>query len=228
MPIWIHTWSWLPRWKIHDQDTSTSNTQPQPSNMGDICIPIQGLRHLQSCTTHPHNRKIWRTPKTLLSNQTLLQQKYSQAHHQQGGDIHGIQSGCQTRRQHVPGTIFVLRYGFGQNTRRWVDSHGTKQSPICTQGQLTRINRKLVSHLPGNLSSQIMFYLFFMLYVDDGAFVFESRTDIEKVITLPSEHFSRIRFEMHISTGKNNQILNAYFPRPQVYLIHGHYRSLLS
>ena len=37
-----------------------------------------------------------------------------------------------------------------------------------------------------------------MLYIDDGAFVFESRTDIEKGITLLSDHFDRFGLEMHI------------------------------
>ena len=46
MPIWIHTWSWMPRWHIHNQDTSTYKTQPQPSNMGGIHRPSQGLKHL--------------------------------------------------------------------------------------------------------------------------------------------------------------------------------------
>ena len=37
-------WSWMPRWHINDQDTSTSKkTQPQPSNMGGILRPRQGL-----------------------------------------------------------------------------------------------------------------------------------------------------------------------------------------
>ena len=50
---------------------------------------------------------------------------------------------------------------------------------------------QLVIHLPSTLSSGILFDLFLMLYVDDGAFFFESRTDIEKGITVLSNHFSR-------------------------------------
>ena len=42
-----------------------------------------------------------------------------------------------------------------------------------------------------------------MLYVDDGTFVFESRTDTEKGITLLSDHFARFGLEMHIGTEKN-------------------------
>ena len=42
-----------------------------------------------------------------------------------------------------------------------------------------------------------------MLYVDDGSFVFESRTDIKRGITLLSNHFARFGLEMHIGTEKN-------------------------
>ena len=90
MPIWIHNWICIPRWHINNQDISTSKIQAQPSNMDGICIPSQGLQHLQSRTTHRNTRKIWCSPKTTLSNQMHVQQKHSQAHHWQGGDIHLI------------------------------------------------------------------------------------------------------------------------------------------
>ena len=63
-------------------------------------------------------RKYGTPPKTTLSYQTHVRQKYSQAHHQKGEDIHRIQSGHQTRRHHYPGTIYVLNDGLHQNTRR--------------------------------------------------------------------------------------------------------------
>ena len=69
-----------------------------------------------------------------------------------------------------------------------------ENSPIST-GQL-------VIHRPDTFSYGIIFDLFCLLYVDDGAFVFESRTDIEKGITLLSDHFTWFRPEMHIGTEK--------------------------
>ena len=63
IPIWIHTWSQMPRRQIHDPENYTSKTQPQPSNMGGILRPSQGLRPLQSRTSHRHTRKIWRPPQ---------------------------------------------------------------------------------------------------------------------------------------------------------------------
>ena len=82
-------------------------------------------------------------PKTMLSNQNHLQQKHSQAHHWQGIYIHLLQSGCQTMIQHGPGTISVLNDGLCQNTIIQVDGPGTNQIPICTQGQLNKINWKI-------------------------------------------------------------------------------------
>ena len=41
-----------------------------------------------------------------------------------------------------------------------------------------------------------------MIYVDDGEFVFESRTNIKIGITLLSDHFARFGLEIHIGTEK--------------------------
>ena len=61
-----------------------------------------------------------------------------------------------------------------------------------------------------------------MLYLEEGKFVFESRTDIKTGITLLSDRFDWFGLEMHIGTEKKPQLLNAYFSRPQVSLIHEH------
>ena len=68
-----------------------------------------------------------------------------------------------------------------------------------------------------------------MIYVDNGAFVFENRTDIEKGITLTFYHFTQFGLTMHIGTDSKPQRLNAYFPSPRfIYLTHEHYRPLIS
>ena len=66
-----------------------------------------------------------------------------------------------------------------------------------------RSTGKLVIHQPGTFSSGMILDILCMLYVDDGSFVFEYRTDIKKVITLFSDHFARFGLEMHIGTEKN-------------------------
>ena len=163
-------------------------------------------------------------PKTTLSNLTHVRQKYSEAHHWKGGDSHRIQIGCQTRRQHGPGTISILNYGLSQNTRRWVNGPRTKQIPICVQRQPTKINRTTSEPPTRHLLVWNNFYLFFMLYVEDSAFAFEFRTGIAKGVTLLFDYCSRFGLDMHIRTGKNHQRLNAYFSCTQVSLKHKQYR----
>ena len=54
-----------------------------------------------------------------------------------------------------------------------------------------------------------------MIYVDDGAFIFESRTDIKIGITLLSDKLAHFGLGMHIGTGKFSRILNAYSYHPR-------------
>ena len=105
---------------------------------------------------------------------------------------------------------------------------GLIKSQFAHKYNSPRSTGQLVSHRPGTFLSGILFNLFCMLYVDDGSFVFESRTDIEKGITLIFDHFAWFGLEMHIGTEKKHQRLNAYFPRPRISLIHEHCRSLIS
>ena len=67
-------------------------------------------------------------------------------------------------------------------------------SPIST--------KQLVSHQPVTFTSGTLFNIFCMFYVDDSSFVFESSTNIEKWITLLSDHFSWFGLEMYIGTKK--------------------------
>ena len=55
-----------------------------------------------------------------------------------------------------------------------------------------------------------------MLYVDDGAFEFESSTNIEKGITILSDHFAWFSPKMHIGMKEIPQRLNPYFYHLQV------------
>ena len=79
---------------------------------------------------------------------------------------------------------------------------GLSKAQFACKYNSPRSTVQLVSHRPGTFSSEIIFDLFCMLYVDDGAFVFESRTDIGKGITLLSDHFAWFGLEMHIGTLK--------------------------
>ena len=78
-----------------------------------------------------------------------------------------------------------------------------RKSQFVRKDNSPRSTGKLVRHRPGTFSSGILFDLFCMLYVDNGAFIFfESRTGIERWITLLSDHFARFGLQMHIETGE--------------------------
>ena len=130
--------------------------------MGVIIRPIKGLRRLQPCITHCHTSKMWRTPKTMLSHQTYVQQNLSQDHHQKDWDIHWLQSSYHERSHHVPSTIYVPNYGLCRDTRRWVDGPGINQSPVFTQRQLTKINRKISE--PPTCQLHIWYSLWYILH----------------------------------------------------------------
>ena len=66
-----------------------------------------------------------------------------------------------------------------------------------------------------NLLDLQLFELFYMLYVDDGAFVFKSRHQLEIGIPLLLRHFAKFGLEMHI--GKENKPSKTecvFFPTP--------------
>ena len=128
----------------------------------------------------------------------------------------------------APVIFIFLMMAFSKTLEdEWTDL-GLRKAQFVRKDNSPRSTRQLVSHRPGTFSSWVIFDLLCMIYLYDGIFVFESSNDIEKRINLLSNHFARLRLEMHIRTQKKPQRLNAYFPRPQVSLIHEQYRSHLS
>jgi len=76
-------------------------------------------------------------------------------------------------------------------------------------GQLT--NQKRTKFSEGSLLS-----LFCIMYVDDGAFTFESREHMEIGINLIFSHFTRFCLEMHIIRGTKVSKTECVFFPPQV------------
>ena len=74
---------------------------------------------------------------------------------------------------------------------------------------------QLISHPPRSFNRGALFELFCMLFVNDGAFVFESRYQLETGIPLHLRHFAKFGLEMHI--GKENKTSSTecvLFPTP--------------
>eukprot|EP00978_Attheya_sp_CCMP212_P016715 scaffold44003_cov57-Attheya_sp.AAC.1 len=67
--------------------------------------------------------------------------------------------------------------------------------------------------LPGILSKGAEFDLFYFLYVDDGAMLFDTREDLAKGTQLLFSHFARFGLEMHIGIGdKKSKTECVHFP----------------
>ena len=79
---------------------------------------------------------------------------------------------------------------------------GLSKAQFARMDNSPRLTGQLVSHRPGTFLSGMLFLLFCILYVDNGTFFFESRTDTEKGTTLLTDHFSCFGFEMHIGTDE--------------------------
>jgi hypothetical protein len=77
---------------------------------------------------------------------------------------------------------------------------------------------QVCSHTPAMYKSRSLtsFKIFQCLYVDDGAFPFDTREDMIKGMSLIYHHFARFGLEMHIGrNGKESKTECVFFPPPQ-------------
>ena len=75
--------------------------------------------------------------------------------------------------------------------------------------------QQLVIHQPGTFTSDTLFDILCVIYVDDVEFLFESRNNIERVTTLLSDHFTWFDIEIYIFKGKNpSKTEFVFFPHP--------------
>ena len=80
---------------------------------------------------------------------------------------------------------------------------------------------QVCSHMPGMYKSRSLtsYKIYQCLYVDDGAFPFNSREDMIKGLNLIYHHFARFGLEMHIGhDGKESKTECVFFPPPQFIL----------
>ena len=78
-----------------------------------------------------------------------------------------------------------------------------------------------MKNAPQQKDSPPLFELFCMLYVDNGAFAFETRREMEIGANLIHKHFARFGLEMHVGTkSKKSKTECVFFPAP------GHFKLL--
>ena len=77
---------------------------------------------------------------------------------------------------------------------------------------------KLIGHKVKTFSQGNLLTLFCVLYVDDGAFPFENRLQIELGLSLIHNHFIKFGIEMHIGRGKKaSKTVCIFFPPPGLF-----------
>ena len=106
--------------------------------------------------------------------------------------------------------LFLMMAFYKKLEDEWTDL-GLSKAQFARKDNSPIYTGQLVSHQPCNFSSDMLFDLFCMLYVDDVTFVFESKTDIKKGITLFSDHFARFGLKMYIGTEKKLEHLMRIF-----------------
>ena len=122
----------------------------------------------------------------------------------------------------APVLLLFLMMAFSKTLEDEWMALGLSKVQLSRKDNSPRSTKQLVSHRPDTFLSGTIFNLFYILYVDNGAFVFESSTNIERGITLLSNHFAQFGLKMYIGTEKKPWILNAYFFRLPVSLTHEH------
>jgi hypothetical protein len=79
---------------------------------------------------------------------------------------------------------------------------------------------QLCSHTPKIFRSKILsaYEIFQCLYVDDGAFPFETRESLSRGMTLVYRNFTRFGLKMHIGrNGGESKMECVFFPPPQFF-----------
>jgi hypothetical protein len=73
----------------------------------------------------------------------------------------------------------------------------------------------LIGHSASSLKKGEVFHLLEMLFIDDGAFIFNSREDLTKGLKLIIKQFAHFGLEVHIGTGEiASKTECVYFPKP--------------
>ena len=77
---------------------------------------------------------------------------------------------------------------------------------------------QITSHLPKTFNSGDFFQMIQTLFLDDGAFVFESREDLTKGVEIIKKVFEYFGLEMHVGrNGEKSKTECVFFPPPQFF-----------
>ena len=87
-----------------------------------------------------------------------------------------------------------------------------------TRTNSPRERGSLTGHAPKTFSEGTLFKLCNVLYVNDGAFPFEDRDQLAKLVQLIHDRFKRFGLEIHIGKGvKPSKTECVFFPPPGLF-----------
>ena len=115
----------------------------------------------------------------------------------------------------APVLFLFLMMAFAETLEQHWIANGLTKATFSRCSNSPRSTGQLISHKPKDFSKGILFQIFCMLYVDDGAFLFESREHLEIGVPLLLKHFSKFGLEMHIGNkNKPSKTECVFFPKP--------------
>ena len=97
---------------------------------------------------------------------------------------------------------FIIIIAFTETIEKeWV-KEGLTMIQLKQKTNLPHDYSQLICHKRKLFTKGSLLHIFYILYVDDGTFTFEDRTQLVKVLRLIYSHFGKFGLEMHISRGK--------------------------
>jgi hypothetical protein len=87
----------------------------------------------------------------------------------------------------------------------------------CKQVEIEELNKGVLTGQPANrLKTGTTFNILEILYIDDGAFIFNSRLDLEICLNVIRKQFAKFGLEVHVGTNeKESKTKCVYFPEPK-------------
>jgi hypothetical protein len=127
----------------------------------------------------------------------------------------------------APVLFFFLMTAFAETLKTVWRQQEIPILSVMTARDDNLINGKICSHTPTMFKSTklIAYEILQCLYIDDGAFLFGKRGDLEKGMELINHHFGRFGLEMHFGRGTSTSKTECFFfPPPQLFQ-HSHQRA---
>ena len=113
-----------------------------------------------------------------------------------------------------PLLFLFLMMTFAETVKAEWEKNSTQKIEFKRQRYPPQYTGQITSYPAKNISQGTLFNIFCMLYVDNGAFVFTSRVDIDTGSYLVYKKNSQFGLQMHIGTSDKTSKTECFFPHP--------------